>query len=97
MPRHRAPDDDYEDDEDDREAPDPSDRDADHDGAGEYGDTVDCPRCGREISEYAQQCPRCGAYLSDEEATRTNFPRWVILTAAVLVAAMLLGWLGGAF
>lgn len=97
MPRHRAPHDDYEDDEDDREAPDPSDQDADDADGIEYGDTVDCPHCGREISEYAEQCPRCGTYLSAEEATRTNFPVWVIVTAAALVAAMLLGWLGGAF
>jgi uncharacterized protein (DUF983 family) len=94
MPRHRAAADDFEDDPDDREAPDPSDQDADGD---DLGDTVDCPRCGREISEYAEQCPRCGAYLSEEEATRTSFPRWVILTAAALVVATLLGWLGGVF
>ena len=50
-----------------------------------------------EISEYAQRCPSCGAYVSDAEATRTNFPWWVILTAGVLVAAMLLGWFGGVF
>jgi hypothetical protein len=35
--------------------------------------------------------------VSEEEATRTNFPWWVIVTAAALLAAMLFGWLGGAF
>jgi hypothetical protein len=94
MARHSV-DDDHDDDEEDREAPDASDRDADDEE--DYGDTVDCPRCGREISEYAQRCPRCGAYVSDEEARRTNFPVWVIVTAAALVAAFVLGWLRGIF
>jgi hypothetical protein len=93
MPRHSVADD-YEDDEEDREAPEAFDRDdEDDDDAG----TVECPRCGREISEYAQRCPRCGAYVSDEEATRTNFPVWVIVAAAALLAAFVLGWLLGVF
>jgi hypothetical protein len=35
--------------------------------------------------------------VSDEEARRTNFPTWVIVTAAVLAAVMVLGWLRGIF
>ena len=98
MARRRSPaDDDYEDDDDDdddRDAPDPSDWDDDDDGD---ADTINCPRCGREVSELAEQCPQCGAYLSAEEATRTNFPTWVIVTAVLLLAGFALGWLGGVF
>ena len=94
--RHSSAENDYEDDEDDDdpESPDASDRDDDDD---DDDATVDCPKCGRSISEYAQQCPRCGAYLSDEEATRTKFPTWVVVTAVVLLAAIAFGWLGGVF
>jgi predicted nucleic acid-binding Zn ribbon protein len=98
MPRHPTRAHDYEDedeDADDREAPDEWDQDDPDDD--EESDTVDCPRCGRPISEFAQQCPRCGAYVSAEEPRRTQFPTWVVVTAIILVATIVLGWLGGAF
>ena len=99
MPRHPTRAHDYEDedeDEDDREAPGEWDQD-DPDDDDDESDTVDCPRCGRPISEFAEQCPRCGAYVSAEESRRTHFPTWVVVTAIILVATIALGWLGGAF
>jgi uncharacterized paraquat-inducible protein A len=97
MGRHHATAD-YEDDEDDEvddvDAPDARDRD---DSDEDEPDTVTCPKCGRDVSELAEQCPRCGTYLSQEDSPRTNFPAWVIVTAVVLLAAIAFGWLGGAF
>jgi hypothetical protein len=100
MPRRTFADDYEDDEEEDREAPEAFDRDDDDDDddddEGEAG-TVDCPRCGREISEYAERCPRCGAYVSEEEATRTNFPVWVIVAAVALLVAIAVGWWRGVF
>jgi len=94
MGRHSVADENYEDDEDDDfEAPGTFDRD----GGDEDDDTVECPHCGREISAMAEQCPRCGTYVSEEDAPRSTFPRWVVVTAAVLAALMVWGMVRGIF
>ena len=90
--------DDYEDDaydaneddgNDDIESPDPSDRDPDD--AEDEGATVDCPHCGQEIYESAEQCPQCRQYLSTEDAPpRTSHPAWVLITTLLLLAAMII-------
>lgn len=83
MGRHHATDD-YE---DDPEEPDESDMD-DDDGPDEAAETIPCPHCGRDVYEFAEQCPKCGGYLSDEDAATTRHPKWVIWTAAGILAAM---------
>jgi uncharacterized protein (DUF983 family) len=79
-------DDDYED--DDRDDPDGADMD---DGDAEFdGATQECPHCGEEISEYAEKCPACDRYLSKEDAPpRTDHPRWVVITAIIILVPML--------
>jgi uncharacterized paraquat-inducible protein A len=52
------------------------------------GDTIACPHCGAEIYEDAVRCPECEQYLSDEERTTTNQPRWVAVTAILLLALL---------
>jgi uncharacterized protein (DUF983 family) len=88
MPRHSTSlDDDYED--DDREDLDSSDMDDDDEDVMD-GATQECPHCGEEISEYAEKCPACDRYLSREDAPpRTEHPRWVVVTAIVLLVPML--------
>jgi len=88
MPRHATTlDDDYE---DDREDPNPSDMDDEADDASDESATEECPHCGEEISEYAQKCPACDRYLSKEDApARTEHPRWVVITAIVILVPML--------
>ena len=51
--------------------------------------TFECPNCRREVYEQAEQCPRCGAYLSREDAPRSTHPRWIILTAILLLIALI--------
>lgn len=54
---------------------DPHDSDVD-DSEGE--ETIECPACGRDIYEGAEQCPRCGQYLSEEEGQqRGGTPIWI--------------------
>jgi len=71
----------HEDDEfdvEDREAPDPSDR---NDDPAE----VLCPYCKREISEDSPQCPYCGYYISAEDAPPSRKPWWWVLAVVVLI------------
>jgi uncharacterized paraquat-inducible protein A len=78
------PDDDWDDEDDDLE---------------EYGEdeepTVTCPYCRAEVWEEASQCPKCGEYLSleDQQARHQWQPRWIILTAALLLGLIMLGYL----
>jgi hypothetical protein len=91
MARHGTTlDDDYEDD-DDREDPDRADMDDDDEAAAGFDSaTEECPHCGEEISEYAQRCPACDRYLSREDAPPPNqHPRWVIVTALIILVPML--------
>ena len=85
-------DDEYDDDDDDPEAPDESDQDSRDDPG-----TVTCPFCGREIVEGSDICAKCWNYIGggggggDDDSTPTRIhPRWVIVTAIVLLAALAL-------
>lgn len=81
--RTRKDDDSLDEEYDDPEDPDDADRDSNDDP-----ETVRCPFCGREVLEEAEICPKCGNFIggSDDTSKRIH-PRWVILTAIVLLAA----------
>jgi hypothetical protein len=56
--------------------------------------TIDCPKCGREISEYAEQCPSCKTYLSDEDAETSDAhnrrrPLWIIIGLVLMLITAL--------
>ena len=51
--------------------------------------TVACPNCGYEMLEIAHQCLRCGEIPTREFVPRSTQPRWVILTALLLLGIML--------
>ncbi len=63
--------------------------------------TIDCPYCGEEVFDDAERCPACGNYLSTEDNDSfqpsqryfSNQPLWIIITALVLVYAMLHAYL----
>jgi hypothetical protein len=91
MPRHSAHrrEEDYEDDDDnpdDREAPDSSDQD-DDDGA-EEAETRQCVHCGADVYEFADRCPHCGGFAFEQGPGRTNHPRWVVVTALILLVLL---------
>ena len=71
-----------------------ADEDADlGDDSDDGDDTIPCPYCGRQIYEDAVRCPRCERYLSDEDRTTTSKPRWVIVTAIIVLAAVAFAYL----
>ena len=90
MPRDRTA---AEYDDDDDDAPDPSDWTPDEDDDGS-ADEETCPRCAAAMYAGAGRCPRCGAWVTGTE--RRSHRRWVVVTAAVLLVAFVLlvlrGW-----
>jgi predicted nucleic acid-binding Zn ribbon protein len=78
---------------------DPDEWDDEEDDLVDYGDdddeeaTIRCPYCRAEIWEEAQQCPECGEYLSleDRRSRHEWQPRWIILTAIMLLLLFGLG------
>jgi uncharacterized OB-fold protein len=54
--------------------------------------TQPCPNCGRQVYDDAEQCPHCGHYITEEEASHTNKPWWII-AGFILCFAIVLYWL----
>jgi hypothetical protein len=58
---------------------------------------IECPECGREISDKAVSCPNCGAPIKGETDkninTKTSYRK--ILVIAVLIIVLILGAVGG--
>ncbi len=43
-------------------------------------DVVDCPACGAEVYEQAEQCPACGEYIIHETNLWSDRPViWIVL------------------
>ena len=53
--------------------------------------TVECSNCGFEMLEIIHQCPRCGELVTREFRETSTQPRWVYLTALILLIALV--WL----
>ena len=69
----------------DWEYPDPDDGE-DEDAA----EVTECPHCGEEIYEDAEQCPYCGAYVSAFGGSPlAGRPWWYILLALLGIIAVI--------
>lgn len=60
------------------------------DDAADGDDLMPCPYCGAAIYDDSLRCPKCENYLSDAERTTTLQPRWILVTAVVLLVVFLL-------
>ena len=49
----------------------------------ESAETIDCPNCGEEIYEEAEQCPHCGKYISQEDSPAGRKPWWIVAGVAI--------------
>jgi len=70
------------DDDEDEDDNDWSDEDSD-------SDVIRCPACGEDVYEDSPRCPACGKYLSEEDHPTSDQPRWVMITAVVVLLVML--------
>ena len=77
--------------EDDPEDPDRSDMDDESEDEDDGNIATDeCPHCGAEVYEFAEKCPTCDRYLSKEDAPlRSGHPKWIVVTALILLVPML--------
>jgi predicted nucleic acid-binding Zn ribbon protein len=73
---------------DDRQDPD---SDIDDTEGNDFADTEPCPSCGHPVYEDAEICPKCGQYISQEDSTSRK-PLWIIVTAGLCVAVILIVW-----
>jgi len=72
---------------------DPDDPDTYPAGLYVHGDeraVVPCPHCKASIDEESEQCPKCGMFISREDAPSGGLPRWAVVLALALLAAMAL-------
>ena len=86
MTARRRSDDFEADDFDEDDFDDEADEGADEDDDG----LMPCPYCGAAIYEDSPRCPKCENYLSDAERTTTLQPRWIVVTAVVLLVVFAL-------
>ncbi len=52
--------------------------------------TVPCPRCRREIPDFADQCPYCGDWVVQGAGAPTRRKPWFWLTVILVLAAFVL-------
>jgi predicted nucleic acid-binding Zn ribbon protein len=72
--------------------PDLDDSDMDqNDDDEDFADTGPCPSCGKPVYEDADVCPNCGHYITQDEFASRK-PLWIILTAGICVAVILIVW-----
>lgn len=74
--------------EDDRDAPQADDLDdaSDDDASTDCGE---CPSCGALVYEFSEQCPNCGDWIVNPARVNTR-PAWVKGVALVLAGAFVL-------
>jgi hypothetical protein len=77
---------DYEEWDDDPDAPLEDDLDDSDDDDDASTDCRECPSCGALIYEFAEQCPKCGDWIVNPARVTTR-PAWVKVVALVLVGA----------
>jgi hypothetical protein len=65
------------------------------DSAGEDDPTIDCPHCGADVYDDAEQCPSCGTYLSKEDAPAQLPPLWILIGVAVCILIVIAWAMGG--
>lgn len=59
--------------------------------------TVECPKCGCDMYEDAEQCPLCGEWIIQKPTAFTGKPGWYILLALIGIIATIVMLLFPAF
>lgn len=54
-------------------------------------DLIDCPHCGAEVYEEAEQCPRCGEYITRVSTSAWDGkPAWWVVLGLLGIVAVIL-------
>ncbi len=58
-------------------------------------ETGHCPECRGPVYEFTNKCPACGYYLTEADQRRLwsshSKPKWVLITAVVILTILTLG------
>lgn len=69
--------------------------DDDEDESYDDSETAHCPECSGPVYEFTNKCPACGYYLSAADRRRLwsseSKPKWVLITATVILVVLVLG------
>jgi hypothetical protein len=86
MPKHTSTDDDFDDEDWYSE-----DEDETYDDA----ESGHCPECSEPVYDFSERCSACGYYLTAADRRRLfasgSKPKWVLLTATVILVILILG------
>lgn len=52
--------------------------------------SIDCPHCGAEIDEDAEQCPSCGMWLTTADRVGRRRPWGIVALLIALIVVLLL-------
>ena len=90
MARRAAQQYDDEPEDDDRDAPQAADLTDDDDEQ----ITIPCPRCGREVWEFAERCSKCGVWITSAQSDAAPTSRRQMYLIGVIALAMIVaGWI----
>jgi hypothetical protein len=57
-------------------------------------ETASCPECGRPIPSVTDKCPACGYWLTAADRRRLrpreSKPKWIVITATVVLVGLVL-------
>jgi hypothetical protein len=89
MPKHTATD------EDDDPYGDEDWYSEDEDESNDDAETAHCPECSELVYDFSEKCPACGYYLTAADRRRLwaseTKPKWVLITATVILVMLVLG------
>ena len=71
--------------------------DKDNDEGPDEAETGHCPECHGPVYEFTDKCPACGYWLTVSDRRRlwsgSSKPKWVLITAGVILVVLVLGML----
>jgi hypothetical protein len=69
----------------------------DEDETYDDAETAHCPECAALVRDFLDKCPACGYWLTVSDRRRlwsgSSKPKWVLITAGVILVVLVLGML----
>jgi hypothetical protein len=57
----------------------------------DQAELVECPRCGVDIYEDAEQCPLCGEWITHDTSAWSGRPWWWVVLGVCGIATLIAG------
>lgn len=76
-----------------KRGPAPDDDFVDSDGDEDDNLVVECPHCGEDVFEDAEQCPACGQWLVRDRRALTGRANWFVVLGFVGALLAIVSWI----